>query len=337
MLTRELLRAIRQIVAAVDLAGMDIVEVSPPYDQAETTAMAANRVALEAISALARPARRRPLRPLGGLTIADSPWRPDRATADALARLYDLDLVDDPGDLDLYLALAERTGGPILELAVGTGRLAVPLAEARPPRHRRRPRPGDARPGAPARQRRRPRRRRTGSTLVEADLVGLRLPDAGRFGLAFIAPQLAARPGDRAAPSGRPCRPSPTTSPRAAWPSSTSGCPTPRTWPASTAGSSSSGRALDPETGDDRHEGPARPSTTPRRGRSRLTTIFEEGGQGAPVRRWVRRDRLRLVSADELRGVRRGRRARRRDAGRRLRHGSLGPGSERAILLAVKP
>ncbi len=53
MLTREVLRAIRQIVGAVDLAGMDIVEVSPPYDQAETTSMAANRVALEAISALA--------------------------------------------------------------------------------------------------------------------------------------------------------------------------------------------------------------------------------------------------------------------------------------------
>ena len=53
MLTRELLRAIRQIVGVVELAGMDIVEVSPPYDQAETTAMAANRAALEAISALA--------------------------------------------------------------------------------------------------------------------------------------------------------------------------------------------------------------------------------------------------------------------------------------------
>ena len=53
MLTREVLRAIRQIVGAVDLAGMDIVEVSPPYDHAETTAMAANRAALEAISALA--------------------------------------------------------------------------------------------------------------------------------------------------------------------------------------------------------------------------------------------------------------------------------------------
>jgi agmatinase len=53
MLTRELLRAVRQIVGAVDLAGMDIVEVSPPYDWAESTAMIANRVALEAISALA--------------------------------------------------------------------------------------------------------------------------------------------------------------------------------------------------------------------------------------------------------------------------------------------
>jgi agmatinase len=54
MLTREVLRAIRQIVSATEIAGMDIVEVSPPYDQAETTAMAANRAALEAISALAR-------------------------------------------------------------------------------------------------------------------------------------------------------------------------------------------------------------------------------------------------------------------------------------------
>jgi agmatinase len=53
MLTREVLRAIRQIVGSVVLAGMDIVEVAPPYDHAETTAAAANRAALEAISALA--------------------------------------------------------------------------------------------------------------------------------------------------------------------------------------------------------------------------------------------------------------------------------------------
>ncbi len=53
LLPRELLRAVRQIVGAVELAGMDVVEVSPPYDHAEVTAMAANRTILEAISALA--------------------------------------------------------------------------------------------------------------------------------------------------------------------------------------------------------------------------------------------------------------------------------------------
>jgi agmatinase len=53
MLTREVLRAVRQVVGAVELAGMDVVEVSPPYDHAEITAMAANRAVLEAIGALA--------------------------------------------------------------------------------------------------------------------------------------------------------------------------------------------------------------------------------------------------------------------------------------------
>ncbi len=53
LLTRELLRAVRRIVGRVPLAALDIVEVSPPYDHAEVTAMAAHRVALEAISALA--------------------------------------------------------------------------------------------------------------------------------------------------------------------------------------------------------------------------------------------------------------------------------------------
>jgi agmatinase len=53
MLARELLRAVRQIVGAVDLVGMDVVEVSPPYDQSELTAMLAHRCVVEAISALA--------------------------------------------------------------------------------------------------------------------------------------------------------------------------------------------------------------------------------------------------------------------------------------------
>jgi agmatinase len=63
------LRAIRQVVGAVELCGMDIVEVSPPYDHAETTAMAANRAALEAISALAVKKR-------AGTTIR---WEPPAA------------------------------------------------------------------------------------------------------------------------------------------------------------------------------------------------------------------------------------------------------------------
>jgi agmatinase len=50
---RELLKAVRVVVGAVELAGMDVVEVSPPFDHAEITAMAANRCVLEAISALA--------------------------------------------------------------------------------------------------------------------------------------------------------------------------------------------------------------------------------------------------------------------------------------------
>ncbi|MGZ8600588.1 MAG: agmatinase, partial [Actinomycetota bacterium] len=53
MLPRELLRAVRQVVTQVDLVGMDVVEVCPPYDVADVTAMLAHRCVLEAISALA--------------------------------------------------------------------------------------------------------------------------------------------------------------------------------------------------------------------------------------------------------------------------------------------
>ncbi|MGH2456948.1 MAG: agmatinase [Candidatus Limnocylindria bacterium] len=53
LLTRELLRAIRQVVGAVELAGMDVVEVAPAYDVSEITAAAAHRCVLEALSALA--------------------------------------------------------------------------------------------------------------------------------------------------------------------------------------------------------------------------------------------------------------------------------------------
>jgi len=59
MLPRELLRAIRQVVSAVELAAMDVVEVSPPYDHAEVTSTTAHRCVMEAISALAAQRRER--------------------------------------------------------------------------------------------------------------------------------------------------------------------------------------------------------------------------------------------------------------------------------------
>jgi len=59
MLPRELLRAIRQVVSAVELAAMDVVEVSPPYDHGEVTSTTAHRCVMEAISALAAQRRER--------------------------------------------------------------------------------------------------------------------------------------------------------------------------------------------------------------------------------------------------------------------------------------
>jgi SAM-dependent methyltransferase len=56
------------------------------------------------------------------------PRHAPEAAAAALARYYDLDLEDDPGDLDLYVAMAARSEGSILELGAGSGRIAVPLA-----------------------------------------------------------------------------------------------------------------------------------------------------------------------------------------------------------------
>ncbi len=51
---RQLLDAVRRLCLTLPIAGIDIVEVSPPYDHADITAALANRVALEALSAIAR-------------------------------------------------------------------------------------------------------------------------------------------------------------------------------------------------------------------------------------------------------------------------------------------
>ena len=54
---RQLLDAVRRIGYELPVLGMDVVEVSPPYDHAEITSFLANRVVLEALSAIARRRR----------------------------------------------------------------------------------------------------------------------------------------------------------------------------------------------------------------------------------------------------------------------------------------
>jgi SAM-dependent methyltransferase len=269
---------------------------------------------------------------VGGLTIpSTSATDPDPATAAALARLYDLDLAEDPGDLDLYLALAERTGGPILELAVGTGRLAVPLAEA-----------GydvtgvDIDPAMLDRARSRAAASdgKDRLSFVEADLVGVKLSDAGRYRLGFIALNslmlLASRDAQRSAVRTLADHLAP------------GGLAVVDVWlPDADDLARFDGRIVlewprrDPESGalvtkaaSALHDS-ANASVT-------LTTLFEEGRQGEAPRRWVREDRLRLVTAGELRGYA-------EDAGLSIELlaggydlGLLGPGSDRAILIAAR-
>jgi SAM-dependent methyltransferase len=49
---------------------------------------------------------------------------------DSIARLYDPWSVSVVEDVDFYVGLAREAGGPVVELGVGTGRIAVPTAAA---------------------------------------------------------------------------------------------------------------------------------------------------------------------------------------------------------------
>ena len=179
--------------------------------------------------------------------------------------MYDLDLQDDPGDLDLYLAMAARADASVLELAAGSGRLAIPSAEA-----------GHAVTAVdldPAMLARAADAARDAGLepdavrLVEADLVDLRLPDAGTYGLAFVALNSIMLLADRVGPAGgvRDARRPPRTGrDRRSW---TRGCPMPRTSPGSTAGSSSSGSGRTPRPATSSRR-PDRPSMTQRPQRS---------------------------------------------------------------------
>jgi SAM-dependent methyltransferase len=265
--------------------------------------------------------------------------RPDPETAAALARLYDLDLHDDPGDLDLYLALADRADGRVLELAAGSGRLAVPLAAAGhpvtavdlDPAMLERARARAAAAGLPDGR----------LELVEADLLDLRLQDAGSYAMAFIALNsimlLASREAQRRALQTLATHLAP------------GGLAAVDVWlPDIEDLGRFDGRVIlewirpDTPDGADASDGPLVTKTgsaihDPATGTIALTAVFEAATQGGSVQRWVRQDWLRLISADELTAFA-------EEAGLRVELvaggydlGAIGPGAERAVLIAERP
>jgi SAM-dependent methyltransferase len=256
------------------------------------------------------------------------------AAARALARFYDLDLeAEDPGDTDLYLALAGRTGGPILELAAGTGRLAVPLAAAghdvtavdldRAMIERGRERAAAA--GVDERVH-----------WVEGDLLDLvdrPLAGAGRYRLAMIAlnslfllPTRDAQARALAVLAGH---------------LAPGGLAVVDVWLPSPADLVRyDGRLLLDRAAIEGERSITRgwaATHDPATGAVVLTTIYEEGRQGSAPLRWVRRDAMRLLGAGELRAMA-------EEAGLEVEELAggydlepLGPGAERAVLVGRRP
>ena len=257
---------------------------------------------------------------------------PDPATARHLARLYDLDLAEDPGDLDLYLALADRADGPVLELAAGTGRLAVPLAKAghevtavdidEAMLARSRDRAADAGLAPDTVE------------VVRADLLELPGPATPRYALAFIALNsimlLATRDRQRAAIRTLAAQLRP------------GGIAAVDAWlPDADDLARFDGRVFHEWVREDPATGALVTKTgsavhDASNGTIVLTVVFDEAPQGDAPRRWVRQDRLRLISADELVSFA-------EEAGLAVEMVAggydltpLGPGAERAILIAER-
>lgn len=256
------------------------------------------------------------------------------SAADALARLYDLDLAEDPGDIDLFLALAGRTGGPILELAVGTGRLAVPLAAS-----------GyevtgvDLDPAMLARAR--AAADKAGATvadklgLVEGDARTVRLPGAGTYRLATIPLNSIFLMGTRRDQADAVVTLATHLAP--------GGLAVVDAWlPDADDLSRYDGRVVLEWVREEPGTGRTVTKTgsavyDPTSGVVRLTTIFDAATPGGPAVRWVRVDQLRLVGPDELVGFAEA-------AGLVVDvlagDDDLGPlelGAERVILVARKP
>ena len=266
-----------------------------------------------------------------GLRTHDA--QPAETEAAALARLYDLDLVEDPGDLDLYLAFAQRTGGPILELAVGSGRLAVPLAAAGhdvtgidlDPAMLVRARARAVAAGEAAAGR---------LTLVGGDARDIRLPDVGRYQLAFLALNSLLIMGDRVAQEA--------VVRTLADHLTTGGLAVVDVWlPDADDLARYDGRVIleyprrDPESGHfvTKVGSALHDSAT---GTFQLTTIYEEGDPGQPAVRWIRQDRMRLVSPDDLRSFAEAAGLEVESVAGGYDLEPLAPGADRAILVAAR-
>lgn len=258
--------------------------------------------------------------------------------ADAIARLYDLDLSVEPGDVELYEALAKRTGGPILELAAGSCRIATPLAadgyhvvgvDIDPAMLAR----GRARLAAAGRA-------VAGRVeLIEADMTEAAdhpaVVAAGPYQLAILAlnsililttparQRAALRAMARAlAPGGLAVVD--------VW------LPVPADLTAFDGRLSLDWLRTDPESGLEVTKSSAA-WFDPTSRLVTLITTFEEGEQGTPPVRWTRHDALRMITADELIDYA-------ADAGLQVEQlagdhelGPMSPGSDRAVLLARKP
>jgi SAM-dependent methyltransferase len=255
------------------------------------------------------------------------------APAAALARLYDLDLDDDPGDLDLYLALAARTGGPVLELMAGSGRLAIPLAAAG---HTVVAVDTDPAMLARARSAAEAAGRATAGRLsfVEADATRYRHADAGRFGLAFVALGSLLLLQDRRAQRDAVATLCAHLAP--------DGVAAVDLWMPDASDLARFDGRLGLEWVREGTLGRVVTKTMSARHDAatasvELTTIFEEGRPGEAPARWVRVDRLSLIDAAALTEMAEA-------AGLEVEAlagdhdlGPLGPGADRIVLVATRP
>jgi SAM-dependent methyltransferase len=225
-----------------------------------------------------------------------TPPTEDRAAA--LARLYDLDVSVEPGDLDLYLALAGRTGGPIVELCTGSGRLAVPLAAAGyevtgvdldSAMLARATRRATAAGPAPAGR----------LALVEGDLFTAQIPDAGAYRLGIIGLNSLLLLGGPRRQRRAVAILAGLLSPGGvavidAW------LPTPEDLGRFDGRLALEWLRVDPDTGREVVKLASAWYDSANRAVT-LTTIFDEAVPGGPPSRWTREDALHLVAADELR------------------------------------